>query len=182
MATALEDSVVRIEQKVDKLAEAVVTLARVEEKVAGLKEDHEKSFERMKEYAELTSSVFVGLIFGIAFHYLIDFAHIRFYCQLSICASMFSLILMLYISSQYEIEKYSEKKRKHYFRTKKRLSAQSADKKASRVNEISDTGTTVEHLHACHNTNMTSSSFLEVDASLSQPWIKVKTKRTSSWC
>ena len=52
MATALEDSVVRIEQKVDKLAEAVVTLARVEEKVAGLKEDHEKSFDRMNRFSQ----------------------------------------------------------------------------------------------------------------------------------
>lgn len=52
MATALEDSVVRIEQKVDKLSEAVVTLARVEEKVAGLKEDHEKSFERMNRFSQ----------------------------------------------------------------------------------------------------------------------------------
>tara|TARA_B100000900_G_scaffold411583_1_gene431570 strand:- start:504 stop:782 length:279 start_codon:yes stop_codon:yes gene_type:complete len=52
MATALEDSIVRIEQKVDKLAEAIVTLARVEEKVAGLKEDHEKSFERMNRFSQ----------------------------------------------------------------------------------------------------------------------------------
>ena len=51
MATTLEDSVVRIEQKVDKLAEAVVTLARVEEKVAGLKEDHNRSFERMNKFS-----------------------------------------------------------------------------------------------------------------------------------
>ena len=52
MATALEDSIVRREQKVDKLAEAIVTLARVEEKVAGLKEDHEKSFERMNRFSQ----------------------------------------------------------------------------------------------------------------------------------
>ena len=52
MATALEDSIVRVEQKVDKLAEAIVTLARVEEKVAGLKEDHEKSFERMNRFSQ----------------------------------------------------------------------------------------------------------------------------------
>jgi len=51
MATALEDSIVRIEQKVDKLAEAIVTLARVEEKVIGLKEDHDKSFERMNRFS-----------------------------------------------------------------------------------------------------------------------------------
>lgn len=51
MATALEDSIVRIEQKVDKLAEAVVTLARVEEKVAALKEDHVRSFERMNKFS-----------------------------------------------------------------------------------------------------------------------------------
>ena len=51
MATALEDSIVRIKQKVDKLAEAIVTLARVEEKVIGLKEDHDKSFERMNRFS-----------------------------------------------------------------------------------------------------------------------------------
>lgn len=37
----------RIEQKLDVLTEAMVSLARAEEKLAGLKQDHDRAFERM---------------------------------------------------------------------------------------------------------------------------------------
>jgi phosphosulfolactate synthase (CoM biosynthesis protein A) len=42
-----EDRLVRIEQKVDKLAEAMIALARAEEKLAGLKDDHTNMYERV---------------------------------------------------------------------------------------------------------------------------------------
>lgn len=41
----------RIESKLDQLAEAMITLARAEEKLAGLKQDHERSFERMNKFS-----------------------------------------------------------------------------------------------------------------------------------
>ena len=37
----------RIESKLDKLAEAMVSLARAEEKMNGMKEDHEKMYDRV---------------------------------------------------------------------------------------------------------------------------------------
>lgn len=37
----------RIEEKLDKLADAMVSIARAEEKMTGLKEDHEKMYERV---------------------------------------------------------------------------------------------------------------------------------------
>lgn len=42
----------RIEGKLDQLAEAMVTLARAEEKLAGLKQDHEKSYERLNRFSQ----------------------------------------------------------------------------------------------------------------------------------
>lgn len=36
----------RIESKLDQLASAMITLARAEEKLAGLKEDHLRSYDR----------------------------------------------------------------------------------------------------------------------------------------
>ncbi len=41
----------RIESKLDQLTEAMITLARAEEKLAGLKQDHERSFERMNKFS-----------------------------------------------------------------------------------------------------------------------------------
>lgn len=37
----------RIETKLDQLTDALVMLARAEERLTGLKDDHDKSFERM---------------------------------------------------------------------------------------------------------------------------------------
>ena len=41
----------RIEEKLDRLTEAMVAMARVEEKLAGLKEDHDRSFDRMNKFS-----------------------------------------------------------------------------------------------------------------------------------
>ncbi len=46
-----EDRLVRIEQKVDKLSEALVAMARAEEKLIGLKEDHDRAFERLNRFS-----------------------------------------------------------------------------------------------------------------------------------
>ena len=41
----------RIEAKLDQLADAMVAMARAEEKLAGLKEDHDRSYERMNRFS-----------------------------------------------------------------------------------------------------------------------------------
>ena len=41
----------RIEDKLDLLAEAMVAMARTEEKLVGLKEDHDRSYERMNKFS-----------------------------------------------------------------------------------------------------------------------------------
>ena len=42
----------RIESKLDQLTDAMITLARAEEKLAGLKEDHLKSYDRMNNLSQ----------------------------------------------------------------------------------------------------------------------------------
>ena len=44
-----EDRLTRIEQKVDKLGEAMISMARAEEKITGLKNDYDKMYERMNK-------------------------------------------------------------------------------------------------------------------------------------
>lgn len=41
------DRLHRIEDKIDQLSEAMVSMARAEEKLVGLKEDHDKMYERV---------------------------------------------------------------------------------------------------------------------------------------
>lgn len=48
----IDDRIVRIEQKIDKLAELLVSVARVEEKVATLKDDHDAQETRMHKFAD----------------------------------------------------------------------------------------------------------------------------------
>ncbi len=42
----------RIEEKIDKLADAMVTLARAEEKIIALQDDHNKMYERMNRLSQ----------------------------------------------------------------------------------------------------------------------------------
>ena len=49
MAEKWEDRLTRIEQKVDKLSEVLVSLARAEEKIIALQEDHENMRERLNK-------------------------------------------------------------------------------------------------------------------------------------
>lgn len=42
----------RIESKIDKLSDAVVAIARAEEKLAGLQGDHSKLYDRMNRFSE----------------------------------------------------------------------------------------------------------------------------------
>ena len=46
------DRLERIESKLDQLTDAMITLARAEEKLAGLKQDHDRSFERMNRLSQ----------------------------------------------------------------------------------------------------------------------------------
>jgi len=46
------DRLERIENKLDQLTDAMITLARAEEKLAGLKQDHDRSFERMNRLSQ----------------------------------------------------------------------------------------------------------------------------------
>jgi len=41
----------RIETKLDTLADAMIALARTEEKLSALKEDHDRAFERMNHHS-----------------------------------------------------------------------------------------------------------------------------------
>ena len=49
MVDNTEDRLTRIEQKVDKLGEAMISMARAEEKITGLKNDYDKMYERMNK-------------------------------------------------------------------------------------------------------------------------------------
>ena len=42
----------RIEEKLDKLADAMVAMARAEEKIASLQEDHMRMYERINKHSE----------------------------------------------------------------------------------------------------------------------------------
>ena len=42
----------RIEEKLDKLADAMVAMARAEEKIVGLQEDHMRMYERLNKHSE----------------------------------------------------------------------------------------------------------------------------------
>ena len=45
MVDNTEDRLTRIEQKVDKLGEAMISMARAEEKITGLKTDYDKTMK-----------------------------------------------------------------------------------------------------------------------------------------
>jgi len=47
----------RIEEKIDKLSELIVSLARAEEKIIGLQDDHTKTFERMNKFSERLDNI-----------------------------------------------------------------------------------------------------------------------------
>lgn len=42
----------RIEEKIDKLADAMVSLARTEEKILAMEQQHQNNFERMNRFSE----------------------------------------------------------------------------------------------------------------------------------
>ncbi len=42
----------RIEEKVDKLAETMVSLARAEEKIGSLMDDHQRMYERLNRFSQ----------------------------------------------------------------------------------------------------------------------------------
>ena len=46
----VEDRLTRIEQKVDKLADMMIALARAEEKINALQDDHDNMAERMNKF------------------------------------------------------------------------------------------------------------------------------------
>lgn len=52
MADTTNTRLLRIEEKLDKLADAMVSLARAEEKMAGLKDDHDKMYERVNRLSQ----------------------------------------------------------------------------------------------------------------------------------
>jgi len=47
----------RIEEKIDKLADAMVSMARAEEKISGLQDDHEKMYERINRLSAKLDSI-----------------------------------------------------------------------------------------------------------------------------
>lgn len=57
MAESTSTRLDRIEHKLDQLAEAMVAMARAEEKLAGLKEDHDRSYERMNRFSHKLDAI-----------------------------------------------------------------------------------------------------------------------------
>ena len=51
------DRLDRIEEKIDKLSDAVVAIARAEEKLASLQLEHGKMYDRMNRFSEKLDSV-----------------------------------------------------------------------------------------------------------------------------
>ena len=47
----------RIEEKIDKLSEAVVAIARTEEKLASLQSEHNKNYDRMNKFSEKLDNI-----------------------------------------------------------------------------------------------------------------------------
>ena len=47
----------RIEEKLDNLTEAMVSLARAEEKIVGIKEDQSNMYDRMNRFSEKLDSI-----------------------------------------------------------------------------------------------------------------------------
>jgi tetrahydromethanopterin S-methyltransferase subunit G len=47
----------RIEEKLDNLTEAMIALARAEEKIAGIKQAHDSGWERMNRFSEKLDSI-----------------------------------------------------------------------------------------------------------------------------
>jgi len=52
MAQADDARLDRIEQKIDKLADAMVSLARTEEKILAMEENHRNHYERMNRFSQ----------------------------------------------------------------------------------------------------------------------------------
>jgi len=52
-----EQRLSRIEQKIDKLSDAVISIARTEEKLANLQLNHEKNYDRMNRFSEKLDSI-----------------------------------------------------------------------------------------------------------------------------
>lgn len=52
MADTTQTRLDRIENKLDTLADAMVLMARTEEKLTALKEDHDKAFQRMNSHSQ----------------------------------------------------------------------------------------------------------------------------------
>ena len=48
----VDDRLIRIEDKVDKLSEAMISLARTEEKLGALQQDHSTQHERLNRFSE----------------------------------------------------------------------------------------------------------------------------------
>jgi len=49
MADSTNDRLGRIEEKLDKLADAMVSIARAEEKIEAMSDEHEKQYERINK-------------------------------------------------------------------------------------------------------------------------------------
>lgn len=57
MAQTDEHRLDRIEQKIDKLADAMVSLARTEEKILAMEENHRNHYERMNRFSQKLDTI-----------------------------------------------------------------------------------------------------------------------------
>ena len=83
----------RIEEKIDRLADAMISLARAEEKISGLQDDHDKMYERINRLStkldEISNQVHEN-------SRTVDFIHKLFWvCIVSIAGAITANIWML---------------------------------------------------------------------------------------
>jgi|TARA_R110000744_G_scaffold31088_1_gene73331 phage shock protein A len=57
MAQTDDNRLDRIEQKIDKLADAMVSLARTEEKILAMEENHRNHYERMNRFSQKLDAI-----------------------------------------------------------------------------------------------------------------------------
>ena len=57
MAATTPQRLDRIEEKIDKLADAMISMARAEEKINALQDDHEKMYERINRLSTKLDSI-----------------------------------------------------------------------------------------------------------------------------
>jgi len=62
MADLSDQRLGRIEEKIDKLSDAMVSLARTEEKILAMEENHRNHYERMNRFSQKLDAIEIKVI------------------------------------------------------------------------------------------------------------------------